>query len=102
MCMCGQDLMLHNLLPEGKLRTLGGHDGALLPREDLTRRDAVLALWYYEGELKKRFGQLLARLEKGSFDTVENFKRVCMTIMAVRTRNPHRQPHRLAQAARAA
>lgn len=94
--------MLHNLLPEGKLRTLGGHDGALLPREDLTRRDAVLALWYYEGELKKRFGQLLARLEKGSFDTVENFKRVCMTIMAVRTRNPHRQPHRLAQAARAA
>lgn len=76
---------MHNVLPDRKLVVVAGRDPSTLPA-DAVKRQAVLALWYVEEQVKKRYASLVGRLEKGSFDTVENFKRVCMTIMAVSAR----------------
>lgn len=77
--------MVHNVLPDRKLVVVAGRDPSTLPA-DAVKKQAVLALWYVEEQVKKRYASLVGRLEKGSFDTVENFKRVCMTIMAVSAR----------------
>lgn len=80
-----QDLMVNNLLPDRKLVPWGLMDVSSLPAEGKKGlRDAVLAVRYFEDQLRQRYAALVGRLEKGAFDTVENFKRVCIVAMSVR------------------
>ena len=74
--------MEHNLLPDRKLIPWGLQDPSTLPT-DPTRREACLAILYYEDQLKQRMVNLVARLEKCTFDTVENFKRFNMRMSGV-------------------
>ena len=74
--------MEHNLLPDRKLIAWGLQDPSPLP-SDTAQHEACLAIMYFEDQLKQRVASLVARMEKSTFDTVENFKRFNMTITGV-------------------
>jgi hypothetical protein len=80
-----QDLFIHNLLPDRKLAFWGLQDwSGLTAGEGQSKHHlAILAVRYFEDQVKKRYAGLVSRLTKGSSDTVENFKHVCMAYTAV-------------------
>ena len=84
-----QDLLEHNLLPpERKLVPWARQDEASLPpaaagdSEQQARREACLALRFFEDQLKQRVAVLIDRLEKATHDTVTSFKRFALTGVA--------------------
>jgi len=84
-----KDLLEHNLLPpERKLVAWAFQDESSLPAfssentEQQARREACLAIRYFEDQLKQRVSLLVGMLEKATHDTVENFKRFAMSAVA--------------------
>jgi len=82
-----KDLMIHNLLPDRKLKTWSqhqeDHSSPHMPPSNSPQYAALLALWYFEDQIKRRYSTVVQKLEKASFDTVQNYKKVCMIMMAV-------------------
>lgn len=78
----GKDLLEHNLLPpDRKLRAWGKQPGwGELEGQPPALREAVLALRAFEEQLKQRVASVVARLERASHDTVDNFKRFAMSV----------------------
>lgn len=106
---CGQmamealkDLLEHNLLPpDRKLVAWAFQDESSLPTFSLedpqqqARREACLAIRYFEDQLKQRVSLLVLRLEKATHDTVENFKRFAMSAVAELLQSRPEQEERL-------
>lgn len=103
---CGQmaleaakDLLEHNLLPpDRKLRAWGKQPWgaeAAAAQQPPALREAVLALRWFEDQLKQRVATVVARLERASHDTVNNFKRFAMSVAGELLQSRPEQEERL-------
>jgi ribosome biogenesis protein MAK21 len=86
-----KDLMIHNILPDRRLRRFEASIAQHFPKVDMK---TALLLWY-EGKLIDRFERVVSAIELALKSNIEYFKKNCMSIATELLINKPEQEARL-------